>query len=510
MRRLDQRVRARTWSSCPDRSRTGCEFISIDELSDLEPSNAVLDLENDTEKAGTTPAGPPPKRTFKSTIRKPWFIVAAAAVVVAATVSGTLVGLNKSVTITVDGQNQIISTLSGSVSGALDAADITVGEHDTLAPAAEADITDGTHIVVNKGRLLTLTIDGQQVEVWTTARTIEDALVEIGRDPGNYQLTADRNREIPLAGLAVSAETLQTVNINDRGTNTSVVTPVRTVGDLLTAQNITLGSNDVVTPAVGTELTEGLAVSIVTLPTAYITIGTNGSVPFVTAATTVGQLLSDQGVVPSATDIVTPSLDTPISDGLNVNVSLVSTAQVVETVEVAQPADKKINDSALAKGTTSVETQGAPGSAQVTYDVTTTNGVETARTEVSRTVVAEPVQSVVHVGTKAAAATTPPASTGGSTATPAPSTPPASTGGGGGSGVNWDGIADCESSGNWAINTGNGYYGGLQFDNRTWLGAGGGAYAPRADLASREAQIAVAEVLYSQRGLSPWACGYRG
>ena len=72
----------------------------------------------------------------------------------------------------------------------------------------------------------------------------------------------------------------------------------------------------------------------------------------------------------------------------------------------------------------------------------------------------------------------------------------------------WDRIARCESTNNWSINTGNGYYGGLQFDIPTWLGAGGGAYAPRADLATREQQIAIANKVYAQRGLSPWACGY--
>jgi hypothetical protein len=59
----------------------------------------------------------------------------------------------------------------------------------------------------------------------------------------------------------------------------------------------------------------------------------------------------------------------------------------------------------------------------------------------------------------------------------------------------WDRIAQCESGGNWSINTGNGYYGGLQFLTSTWLAAGGGAYAPRADLATREQQIAVASTL---------------
>ena len=70
----------------------------------------------------------------------------------------------------------------------------------------------------------------------------------------------------------------------------------------------------------------------------------------------------------------------------------------------------------------------------------------------------------------------------------------------------WDVVASCESGGSWTINTGNGYYGGLQFDSGTWLSNGGGQYAARADLASREQQIAVANVVYAARGLSPWGC----
>nr|WP_324606754.1 transglycosylase family protein [Psychromicrobium lacuslunae] len=70
----------------------------------------------------------------------------------------------------------------------------------------------------------------------------------------------------------------------------------------------------------------------------------------------------------------------------------------------------------------------------------------------------------------------------------------------------WDRIAQCESGGNWSINTGNGYYGGLQFDAGSWLANGGGAYAPRADLASRAQQIAVANTYYAKAGLAPWGC----
>jgi hypothetical protein len=71
----------------------------------------------------------------------------------------------------------------------------------------------------------------------------------------------------------------------------------------------------------------------------------------------------------------------------------------------------------------------------------------------------------------------------------------------------WDRLAQCESSGNWAINTGNGYYGGLQFDLGTWAAYGGTAFAERPDLATREQQITVAEALYAKRGFQPWpAC----
>lgn len=71
----------------------------------------------------------------------------------------------------------------------------------------------------------------------------------------------------------------------------------------------------------------------------------------------------------------------------------------------------------------------------------------------------------------------------------------------------WDLLASCESTNNWAINTGNGFYGGLQFTQSTWEAFGGGEYAPRADLASREQQIAVAERTQAEQGWGAWpAC----
>jgi LysM repeat protein len=79
------------------------------------------------------------------------------------------------------------------------------------------------------------------------------------------------------------------------------------------------------------------------------------------------------------------------------------------------------------------------------------------------------------------------------------------------SSVNWDAIAQCESGGNWHINTGNGYYGGLQFSRSTWKANGGGTYAGTADKASRSEQIAVAERVLNGQGIGAWpVCGKKG
>lgn len=72
----------------------------------------------------------------------------------------------------------------------------------------------------------------------------------------------------------------------------------------------------------------------------------------------------------------------------------------------------------------------------------------------------------------------------------------------------WDTVARCESSGNWSVNTGNGFYGGLQFTQSTWAAYGGTSYAPRADMAGKSAQISVAEKVLASQGKGAWpVCG---
>jgi uncharacterized protein YabE (DUF348 family) len=84
------------------------------------------------------------------------------------------------VTVVVDGHSTAIHTHAKDVQGALKSAGLAVGPHDIVAPAVTADIRKGSKIVLNRGRLLKLTVDGSPQAVWTTARTVDQALAAHG------------------------------------------------------------------------------------------------------------------------------------------------------------------------------------------------------------------------------------------------------------------------------------------------------------------------------------------
>lgn len=177
-------------------------------------------------------------------------------------------------------------------------------------------------------------------------------------------------------------------------------------------------------------------------------------------------------------------------------------------------------DSSLTEGTSKVTREGKAGSRTVTYRQTLQNGKVVSTKRTGSKVTSQPVSKVVVQGTKPKPAPKPAASqpasapSRSSASAPRAAATAPSSGSTSGAGINlsnaamWDRIAQCESTGRWNINTGNGYYGGLQFDYGTWLSVGGDDFAPRADLASRAEQITVANRLYAQRGLQPWGCAH--
>jgi resuscitation-promoting factor RpfB len=198
------------------------------------------------------------------------------------------------------------------------------------------------------------------------------------------------------------------------------------------------------------------------------------------AAARVGDLLAGIGVPLLQSDQVTPGAAAPVIDGMHVQVIRNRIEKITARVPL-MPTQRRIEDPAMNRDRKVVEDPGTPGTQDVTFSVSKVNGVETGRLPVASRVIAPARDAVVRVGTKAG--------------TDVPDV---------GNGEVWDAISRCEAGGNWAINSGNGYYGGVQFDQSTWERNGGTRFAPRADLATREEQIAVAEVTRARQGWGAW------
>jgi uncharacterized protein YabE (DUF348 family) len=203
-------------------------------------------------------------------------------------------------------------------------------------------------------------------------------------------------------------------------------------------------------------------------------------------ATTVGDLLSEVDAGVDRNDIVRPSRSTELTDGTRVVVTKIGTRTKRVPRETIPASVTEQKDDSMMEGETKTVREGSDGARDVTYKVRFRNGKVVKRTIVKQNVLEQPVAKIVKVGTKTE-----------------PETPSANFAGGG---TIWDKIASCESGGNWAANTGNGYYGGLQFNLGTWQSYGGSG---RPDQNSREQQIAVAErVAAAEGGYGAWpVCG---
>jgi uncharacterized protein YabE (DUF348 family) len=198
------------------------------------------------------------------------------------------------------------------------------------------------------------------------------------------------------------------------------------------------------------------------------------------AAPNVAGLLEAAGVPLEQNDAVVPPAWAPVVDNMQIQVTRIRIDKVTERIALV-PENKQIPDPTMNMSRQVVEDPGTPGTQDVTFAVASVNGVETGRLPVANVVVVPARDGVTRIGAK-----------------PGTEVPPVTN-----PGV-WDSLARCEAGGNWAINTGNGFYGGVQFDQNTWERQGGLRYAPRADLATREEQIAIAEVTRARQGWGAW------
>jgi uncharacterized protein YabE (DUF348 family) len=337
---------------------------------------------------------------------------------------------------------------------------------------------------------VTLSVDGKSSAVHLFGSTVGDVLANQDIKLGPHDLVAP-DVSAPLTDnekVVVRYGRLLTVTID--GQTKKFWTTSTTVAGALSDLGIRADSAKLSVSRSEPLGRMGLVMSVTTPKS--VTVAVDGrTLRTQTTGATVADLLSQLKLTLGAKDRIVPGLRTPITrSGLKVAIARVRQRSVATTETVGFGTQRR-NDSTVYTGDTKTLRAGQQGQMVVISLQTWVNGKLESSNPSSSHVTTAPVTQVLAVGTEAR---------------PVQSSPVSS---GGGSMVNagmWDRIAQCESGGNWAINTGNGYYGGLQFDSQTWLGNGGGQYAPEANLASQAQQIAVANTVYAARGLSPWGC----
>lgn len=346
----------------------------------------------------------------------------------------------------------------------------------------------GGAIALDSHKTVTLDVDGNAMTVTTMKSRVADIVQENGfavRERDDLQPTADRHVGDAATIVLHRSRPLQ-VSLDGRQP-AEMWTTASTVGAALhqlsmAAPGMAEAAPATVAPDSRVPLA-GMLLPVVTAKT--VQLDDAGAVRTVRlAAPDVGSLLAAAGVPLEQRDSSVPEPTAPVTEGMLITVTRVRLDKVTERMPLEPPV-RQIEDPSLNIGRQQVEDPGASGEQDVTFAVARVNSVETGRLPVASTVLIPAREKVVRIGTK-----------------PGSEVPEVSNG------ARWDAIAACESSGNWAINTGNGYYGGLQFDQNTWERSGGLRYAERADLATREEQIAIAEVTRARQGWGAWpVCG---
>ena len=248
--------------------------------------------------------------------------------------------VDKSIDLVVDGRPQAIQTTAQNVGQVLKSAGYRLNSHDLVAPTAASHIKNGTRIVLRRGRLLHLNVDGTLTSVWTTAPTVAQALAELGYPSSDF-VSVSRSRRLPLGVTDLAIRTPRIVTIIHDGHREQVSTTEQTVG----------------------------------------------------------QMLADLGIPFSAADRLSVSSSSLVVAGETVRIERVSRRLITRTKALPFPVIKR-RDSSMAAGTTKVLTAGKRGQLLVTYALVYVDGKMVGETKVRSVVVAAPRRQIERVGTK--------------------------------------------------------------------------------------------------------------
>lgn len=266
------------------------------------------------------------------------------ALVVAFLAGGTsaFIASDKAVQLSVDGKPRTLHTFADDVGELLADQGMTVGEHDIVAPGTHHDLASGDRVIVRYGRPVSLTLDGERRQVWTTARTVDGALRQLGvRAEGAY-LSASRSAPIGRTGLDLDVRTERTVTFMADGRERTIRTNAATVREAIEQAGITLHGQDTTSVDPQSFPREGQTISVMRI--------------------TGGEEVREESI------------------GF---------------------ATERHEDPSLYKGTEVVAQRGEKGVERVTYALRTVNGVKQKPRKISSEVVRKPRTEIVKVGTKA-------------------------------------------------------------------------------------------------------------
>jgi len=246
--------------------------------------------------------------------------------------------VDKTVTLVVDGQPRQVHTVAADVAAILKESGYVPGPHDIVAPGLGQSVGNGQKVVLKRGRLLHLNVDGARQDLWVTAPTVADALSELGYGASNFS-SVSRDKRLPLVPTTIDLRSPKTVTIVLDGQPKTIHTTALTVRAVLAEAKIVVAPNQQVSVDLASPPTEGQQILVQT-----VTHGTTTTVEAVAFTTT----------------------STP--------------------------------DPTMPKGTTQVVTKGKNGTAQVTWDVVYVNGVAVGKTALATKPLTTPVNQMQKVG----------------------------------------------------------------------------------------------------------------
>ena len=345
----------------------------------------------------------------------------------------------------------------------------------------------GATTAVAAQKSVTVDVNGEPIELTTSAGDVSGALEAAGVEIGEKDLVYPAPSDALESGDTVTVRTAKPVAVTiDGGEAQEFTTTAATVSDFLKELPGAGGSSHAY--AEDEPVTDNMTIDL-TSPK-IVAIHDGGKTTYTAvAAKTVSELLTSRGVLVDSNDRVSPGMDAPVTGNMVITIDRVHVDERTFTEEF-ELEPEYVEDENLGDGEEQVRQKGEKGQRETTRRVVTVNGAVESDEIVKTSETRKGRAAVIARGKKESA----PVAASGSA--------PAVAGG-----SVWDSLAQCESGGDWSINTGNGFYGGLQFTASTWAAYGGTEYAPTANLATREQQIAVASKVQQGQGWGAWpAC----